>query len=630
MKSGLNRFFATALFVLAIPFLASAQTEGASPLPMPTGRSGVIADRFTGVIMIYLRSENELPISGIPQITLTSETDDTVIPELPRVEGKGWVFTNVPIGGTYEVDIKVDGYQPVRQTVELSGISDSTANVVVNLKPIDQQLVFHPPAGQFVLAPRAQKEVQQGLRDLGSNKISSAQKHFQKAIQLAPGNPYVNYIMGMSYILAKQEPKAQPYLEESVSLDPNQPASLLALGTLRFDQRDYSGAIDLLNKAVKLGPSSWKSQWILAAAYLRQRDFPQARDHAEKALAAGKDNADQVKLVLAQAAVGLGDRAGALAALNSFLSEHPTDSDALKLRAWLTRVPNISPIVKKTAVNNAAIRAVPVPQPQPATAPSPSPTVDLPPKPDWAPPDIDGEKTFLVSNASCSLPKVLKAAGKNAVQFVTDLEQFSSTEEYQTVEIKRDESLQKPISRSFSYMVFIEHPNAGSIRVNEFRDQGLTASDMPGELADMGAPGLVLAFHPLFQSDFTWSCEGLGDWQGKPAWVVRFEQRPDRPNRLLEFQSPMGAYPLALKGRAWVSENGGHVMRMETDLVRPVPEVKLEREHFAIDYTAVTFPKHKVTLWLPENVDVYFKYRGRYLHHYHHFTDFRLFWTGAS
>jgi cytochrome c-type biogenesis protein CcmH/NrfG len=630
MKSGLNRFFATALFVLAIPSLAAAQTEGASPLPKPTGRAGVFADRFTGVIVIYLRSENESPISGIPQITLTSETDDTVIPEFPRLDGKGWVFTNLPIGSTYELDIKVDGYQPAHQTVELSDMSDYRANVVVNLKPIDQQLVFHPPAGQFILAPRAQKEVQQGLRDLSSNKTSSAQKHFEKAIQLAPGNPYVNYVMGMSYILAKQEPKAQPYLEESVSLDPSQPASLLLLGTLRFDQRDYSGAIDVLNKAVKLDPSSWKSQWILAAAYLRQRDFPQARDHAEKALAAGKDNADQVKLVLAQAAVGTGDRAGALATLSSFLSDHPADSNALKLRAWLTSLPSASPIIEKAAVSNAAVHAVPVPQPQPVAAPSPSPTLDLPPKPDWAPPDIDAEKAFIVSNASCSLSKVLKAAGKSAVRFVTDLEQFSATEEYQTVEIKRDESLEKPISRSFSYMVFIEHPNAGIIRVNEFRDQGVTASDMPGELADIGAPGLVLAFHSLFQSDFTWSCEGLGDWQGKPAWVVRFEQRPDRPNRLLEFQSSEGAYPLALKGRAWVSENGGQVMRMETDLVKPVPEMRLEREHFAIDYKAVTFPKHKVTLWLPENVDVYFQYRGRYLHHYHHFTDFRLFWTGTS
>ncbi len=226
--------------------------------------------------------------------------------------------------------------------------------------------------------------------------------------------------------------------------------------------------------------------------------------------------------------------------------------------------------------------------------------------------------------------KVLKAAGNNAIRLVTDLEKFSSTEEYQTVEIKQNESLQKPVSRTFSYMVFIEHPSAQIIQVNEYRDQGVTADEMPGELAAMGAPGLALVFHPLLQGDFAWSCEGLGQWQNKSAWVVRFEQRSDRPNRLLRFQSPSGASPLPVKGRAWVSESGGQVMHMETDLVTPIAEIKLKREHFVIDYTAVAFPKHKVTLWLPENVDVYLQYRGHYLHHYHHFSGFKLFWTGAT
>ncbi len=224
---------------------------------------------------------------------------------------------------------------------------------------------------------------------------------------LAPGNPYVNYVMGMSYVLAKQESKAQPYLEQSVSLDPNEATSLLALGTLRFDQANYAGAIDLLNKAVKLEPSSWKSQWLLADACLRQRDFPQAREHAEEALAAGKAKADPVKLVLAEAVAAMGDRTGAVATLNSFLADHPNDSDALKLRAWLTSRPKVSPTVEKVAVKELPTGEAKVPQPQPAAvpAPAPQPTADLPPKPDWAPPDIDAEKPFIVSGASCSLPE---------------------------------------------------------------------------------------------------------------------------------------------------------------------------------------------------------------------------------
>jgi len=633
MKSALTILFVALLLVVALPSAGSAQsrTPPSSPSENPLLPSTLGRANGGGSIEVSLRSENEAPISGTPQIILTADQNDTVIPQFPRLFGNEWVFTGLPTGIGYELDVKVDGYQPARESVELPdsyGNEAASAHVLVTLKPISEQLTFHAPGGQFVLAPRAQKEVQQGLRGLRSNKIPSAQKHFQKAIQLAPGNPYVNYVMGVSYLLAKQPSSARPYLEESVSLDPNQPASLLALGTLRFNQANYTGAIDLLSKAVILDPSSWKSEWVLANAYLNQHDYVQARDHAEKAWAVGKQQAEPVKLILIQAAAGVGDRAGALAILNNFLAAHPNDPGALRLRAWLAKLPTTTPADERTPTKMAIPHVVTVSQPQPVAAIPPA--VDLPPKPDWAPPDIDTATPYIVSGASCSLPKVLKAAGKNAIQLVTDLERFSATEEYQTVEIKRTQSLEKPVSRTFSYLAFIEHPSDQVIHVNEFRNQGVANTDMPGELVDIGAPGLVLVFHPLLQGDFKWSCEGLGEWKDKPAWVVRFEQRPDRPDRLLSYQSPSGTEPLPLKGRAWVSEDGGQVMHLETDLAQPIPSIKLQREHFVVDYTTVTFAKHKVTLWLPENVDVYFQYRGHYLHHYHHFSDFKLFWTGAT
>ena len=636
MKPGhlLIRFLTGALLlVVALPSAGSAQsrTPPSSPSENPLLPSTLGRANGSGSIEVSLRGENEAPISGTPQITLTAEQNDTVIPQFPRLFGNEWVFTGLPTGIGYELDVRVDGYQPARESVELpdsAGNEAASAHVLVTLKPINEQLTFHPPGGQFVLAPRAQKEVQQGLGDLRSNKIPSAQKHFQKAILLAHGNPYVNYVMGMSYLLAKQPSSAQPYLEESVSLDPNQPASLLALGMLRFNQANYPGAIELLSKAAKLDPSSWKSEWILASAYLNQRDYAQARDHAEKALAVGKQQADPVKLILVEAAAGMGDRAGALATLNNFLAAHPNDPGALRLRVWLANLSVAASPGDKPEVKPSGTPAAAVSQPQPVAAIPP--TADLPPKPDWSPPDIDTTRPYVVSGASCSLPRVLKAAGKNATQLVTDLERFSATEEYETVEIKRTQSLEKPVSRTFSYLVFIEHPSDQIIQVSEFRDQGVANTDMPGELVDIGAPGLVLAFHPLLQGDFKWSCEGLGEWKDKPAWVVHFEQRPDRPDRLLSYQSPSGTEPLPLKGRAWVSEDGGQVMHMETDLAQPIPAIKLQREHFVIDYTTVTFAKHKVTLWLPENVDVYFQYRGHYLHHYHHFSDFKLFWTGST
>ncbi|MGH9710942.1 MAG: tetratricopeptide repeat protein, partial [Candidatus Acidiferrales bacterium] len=328
---------------------------------------------------------------------------------------------------------------------------------------------------------------------------------------MAPDNPYVNYLMGMRFLLNGELPAAKPYLEKSVSADARQVPSLVALGTLRFRLADYAGAIQVLAPAAQLDGSKWKVHSMLAGSYLKQKDFEHAREQAEKALALGGKQAGRDELVLGEAYAGSGQREKAVTALETFLTQYPTDSNDPSIRAWLADL-------KKPLPANSA------PAEFTGSLVSTTTAVDLPPKENWAPPDVDASKPFIISGPSCSLPKVLESAGTNATKMVTDLEKFSASEEYQTVEIKRNESLEKPVSRAFDYMVFIEHPSEQIIQVSEYRDQGLTALDMPGELAAMGAPGLVLVFHPLLQGDFTWSCEGLGEWQDKSAWVVRFQQ----------------------------------------------------------------------------------------------------------
>jgi tetratricopeptide (TPR) repeat protein len=568
----------------------------------------------SGNIAVYVRTEDGEPLSSAPTVTLTEISRDMPTPKAQKGPGDVWIFPNVLIGDLFEVQIQAPGYHTELRAVTVPDSANPSASIIVFMRSPNDELAFHPPSGQFVLPPQAEKEAQKGAEDLDSGKIQSAQKHLSKALEMAPGNPYVNYLEGMRFLLDGELPAAKPYLEKSVSMDARQVPALIALGSLRFQQGDYSGAIQVLAPAARLDASKWKVHSMLAGSYLKERDFAHSREQAEQALALGGIQAGHDELVLGEALAGLGEREKAVIALETFLKQYPHDGNSPAIRAWLPelkqpQVPNLPPVSLQVLAD---------------------PSLDLPPREDWAPPDIDTQKPLIISGASCSLPKVLKAAAKNAAQLVTDLEKFSSTEEYQTVEIKQNKSLETPVSRRFNYMVFIEHPSAQVIQVNEFRDQGVTAKEMPGELADMGAPGLVLVFHPLLQGDFTWSCRGLGEWRDEPAWVVRFEQRPDRPNRLLEFQSSMGTYALPLKGLAWVSENGGQVIHMETDLAKPIPEIKLQREHFVIDYKSTAFPKSKVTLWLPEDVDVYFQYRGHYLHHYHHFSNFKLFSTSAT
>jgi Tfp pilus assembly protein PilF len=584
-----------------------------------------------GTITVFIRGPEGGPISVMPKITLSSAARGQMPGFAEQNGSTGWVFSDVEIGDTYEVHVTADGYEPATQDVELIG--ESNANVIVFMTPVGEKLSVHPATGQFVLAPRAQKEVEKGLKDLDSSKIISAQKHFQKALTMAPGNPYVNYVMGMSYLIERQLPQARPYLEKSVSIDPKQPYSLLALGTLRFESADYSGATQPLNESLKLDHSSWKAEWMLADCYLHEHDYAQARIHAEQSLSVGGQKATIAQLLLGEALAGLGQHPEAIKALQTYLAAYPRDPHAAKIQSLILDLQKAPTVVETAAVQPNGPQS-PVSQ-SPASlslaVPASAPPVELPPKENWAPADVDAEKPFVISGAACPVNRVLDAAAKNAVRFVTDIQKFSATEEYQSIEVKRNESLETPDERTFSYMMFIEKPRPRLIELKEIRDSDAAGASMPGQLVDNGAPALALAFHPDFRDDFNWRCEGLSEWNGQSVWLVRFEQRSDRPTSLLaSFQTSSEEFALPLKGLAWVSAKTSEVVRLEADLVHPVEPLGLKRQHWVIEYAPVEFTSHKTTLWLPERVDVYIQFQNHYLHHQHRFSNFKLFWVGTS
>lgn len=617
----------TALFILGFSTPALAQ--------MPT----IVPGENHGSIIVYVSGEYGKPLSVPVDMRLTPTLFGDPEPVFPREVARGWLFDDLAAGNTYSLDIEAKGYQSVHQTITLADISGVSQSVIVYMKPVDENLVFHAPSGQFALTPHAQREVQSGLKDFQSRKFPSGEKHLAKALQSDPGNPYVNYVAGLGYLLNQQLALAQPYLEKSVSIDARQVPALIALGNLQFQKSDYAGAIRVLTRAVELDPSSWKSHWILADCYLHEQNFQAAREHATKALEFGKGEAQQVQLLLGEALAGLGDRQGARAAVETFLAANPHYPTASSIKSWLAALdtPPPAPAAPSHPVMERTAAFAPSAPGSPGIALSsplpvaPRPALELPPKEDWAPKDIDAETPVVLSGVSCSLPKVLDMAAKSAEKVVDNLQKFEATEQSEIVEVKRNKSLETPLDYKSTYMALIDRSDPKTIQVQELRSPAISPGELPGGIMDVGAPVLVLAFHPIYRNSFAWSCEGLGEWKDHPAWIVRFSQKPERPTALLSaFETLTERYPLPLKGRAWISANGGEIMHLETDLTQPLKSIELVRQHFIVDYAPVPFRNRKITLWLPEDVNLYLQYQHHYLHYYHHYSNFTLFWVGTS
>src|SRR5262249_41770533 len=134
-----------------------------------------------------------------------------------------------------------------------------------------------------------------------------------------------------------------------------------------------------------------------------------------------------------------------------------------------------------------------------------------------------------------------------------------------------------PETRKFNYVAAIQEIRPGILNVNEYRDGSQGYDKFPGGVATLGLPSLVLIFHPYNVGNYEMRCEGLAhlSGSGRLAWQVHFKQRPDKPvrDRVYRFGESGVAYPVALRGRAWIDAETFQIVRMETDIVAPLPEI---------------------------------------------------------
>lgn len=163
-----------------------------------------------------------------------------------------------------------------------------------------------------------------------------------------------------------------------------------------------------------------------------------------------------------------------------------------------------------------------------------------------------------------------------------------------------------------------------------YRDGEADPARFPARIATVGLPTLALVFHPKFASEFDFVCEGLGEFGGKPVWQVHFEQRPDRPNQMRSYVVYKNSYPVPLKGRVMLDAGTLQVLRMESELVRPIQTIKLTREHISIDYALVQFQTDEQQLWLPTSAELYVERNGNRYYRRHTFSNFRVFTVGTD
>jgi hypothetical protein len=92
-----------------------------------------------------------------------------------------------------------------------------------------------------------------------------------------------------------------------------------------------------------------------------------------------------------------------------------------------------------------------------------------------------------------------------------------------------------------------------------------------------------------------------------------------------DFSTRRGTYAISLKGTAWVDATTFQVVHLETDLVKPIPELLLDFEHQSLDYGPVVFAARHVSLWLPQSVEITVHLSGKQFNARHSYSNYQLF-----
>ena len=248
----------------------------------------------------------------------------------------------------------------------------------------------------------------------------------------------------------------------------------------------------------------------------------------------------------------------------------------------------------------------------------------------WQPPGIDEMKLAIAPGVVCPSAQVIEESGRRAEELVHDVQRFAAVEDlfHQTLD-----NYGIPIrseSRKYNYVAAISESETGILNVDEYRAQKLTPQDYPDQIASTGFAALALVFHPHGRNNFEMTCEGLGDWHGQATWLVRFQQRDDRPNYMLSYKLGNQVHTVPLKGRAWITANKFQIVRIEAEMVKPMPEIQLLSEHQVVEYGPVPFPKKKTILWLPKSAENYFDFRRHRYYRRHSFDHYMLYSVEAE
>jgi hypothetical protein len=529
---------------------------------------------------------------------------------------------------TATIKITRKGFQPARKFAEIT--SAKIEGMSITLRPLQPEDPNQLSLSELIrnvaprlrrveaadgLAAKDEKDYGRGVQDfLDRNHADRAVPYFYKVVKDSPSCLRCRTMLALAELSWGDWDDAHRELETSAgayvanrklgSFEP-----LFVRGVLSNWQGHSEGANAYITEALKFAPTDAFGLQEMGRVQCQDLEWFEASQSLKKAVAAGAG--PDAHLMLAEALCWAGTPHDAEAALSAYLNGREIKDMPPRVRSiWA----NIQAKRKDDSAFVAAREKAKKRGQESVDYIRRPPTKDL--------------QDFEPATDQSPLNAILETAGKSVAELFADLPNICSVENIRQERLNHKGSTASAQEYKYRYLLTtpanrwgpgIEEVRATS-RGNETPQLGASTSYMLTS-GFMSAP---LVFHPDYQSGSAFRLLGRQKLMGRNTYVVAYAQDPAKARIYGAFQQGTNTSFTYSQGMAWIDAENYQIVRLVTDLLRPVPLVKLDRRTTQIDFREVYFKAQARTIWLPDTVMVTLNWNGANLRNKHAYSDFLI------
>jgi tetratricopeptide (TPR) repeat protein len=182
----------------------------------------------------------------------------------------------------------------------------------------------------------------------------------------------------------------------------------------------------------------------------------------------------------------------------------------------------------------------------------------------------------------------------------------------------------------FSYRLVPREDATSGHFVDEYRldahNQPVSSSsNNPDSPRSVGFAAAWLLFLPANLQESHFRYLGQQKIQGRETHVLAFAQIPGRIRQGTIIDAAGGSCSTLIQGIVWIDQSTYRIVRLQTDLLWPLPGIHLNQLRAVLNYSEVKIPQRDLLLWLPSDVETSWQTTRQTGGELHTYSNYRLF-----